>query len=200
MYLTNKKGNIEMKKIIVYGTQYGTTEKYAEELARRINVPAVSFERVESLDGYESVIYIGALYAGGVLGMAKTLKKANSHNQEFIIITVGLADPNDEENTKNIQNGIAKQLPLEILEKASIYHLRGGIDYSKLNFKHKTMMSLLYKKARSLPEDKKTAEVRAMIDTYNQVVDFVDFSSLEPIVELLTPEKKLTKEQDGYSR
>lgn len=189
-----------MKKIIIYGSQYGTTERYAEELARRLNIPAISFERIENLDSYESIIYIGALYAGGVLGMAKTLKKANPLSQEFTIITVGLADPNDEENIKNIQYGISKQLPLEILEKSSIYHLRGGIDYSKLNFKHKTMMSLLYKKAKSLPEDKKNAEVRAMIDTYNQVVDFVDYSSLDSVVESLSPEKRLTKEQEGYSR
>jgi hypothetical protein len=45
------------------------------------------------------------------------------------------------------------------------------------------MMSLLYKKAKGLPEEKKTAEVKAMIDTYNQKVDFVDFSSLESIIK-----------------
>lgn len=74
-----------------------------------------------------------------------------------------------------------QKIPI-LYEKASIYHLRGGIDYSKLNFAHKTMMSLLYKKAKGLPEEKKTAEVKAMIDTYNKKVNFVDFSSLENII------------------
>lgn len=55
--------------------------------------------------------------------------------------------------------------------------------YLKLNFTHKTMMNLLYKKAKGLPEEKKTAEVKAMIDTYNQKVDFLDFPSLESIVK-----------------
>ena len=131
-------------------------------------------------------LYIGALYAGGVLGMAKTLKKiSNYENKKIIIATVGLADPMDIENTNNIKNGIKRQLSNEIYEKAYIYHLRGGIDYSKLNFAHRTMMSLLYKKACGLPEEKKTAEVKAMIDTYKQKVNFVDFSSLKNIIKVI---------------
>ena len=43
-------------------------------------------------------------------------------------------------------------------------------------------MALLYRKAKGLPEEKKTAEVRAMIDTYGKRVDFVDLSSLDPII------------------
>ena len=52
-----------------------------------------------------------------------------------------------------------------------------------LGFKHKTMMGMLYKKAVTLPEDKKTSEVRAMIETYNKQVDFVDLITIEPIVK-----------------
>lgn len=57
------------------------------------------------------------------------------------------------------------------------------IDYGRLSIKHKTMMSLLYNKAKKLPEEKKTDEVRAMIDTFNTKVDFVELSALEPIAE-----------------
>ena len=57
------------------------------------------------------------------------------------------------------------------------------IVYGRLSIKHKTMMTLLYNKAKKLPEEKKTAEVRAMIDTFNTKVDFVELSALEPIAE-----------------
>ena len=73
----------------------------------------------------------------------------------------------------------------EIFDRAEIFHLRGGIDYKKLNFKHKTMMTLLYNKAKNLPEEKKTADVKAMIETFNKQVDFIDFTSLNQILELL---------------
>ncbi|MGN0476483.1 MAG: flavodoxin domain-containing protein [Ruminococcus sp.] len=170
-------------KIIIYGSKYGTAKQYAEELSKRTSIKAVSFEEIKSINEYETIIYIGALYAGGVLGMAKTFKKlSHLENKKIIIATVGLADPGDIENTNNIKNGMKRQLSSEIYERAYICHLRGGIDYSKLNYAHKTMMSLLCKKAKKLPEEKKTAEVRAMIDTYNQKVDFVDFSYLEKII------------------
>lgn len=57
------------------------------------------------------------------------------------------------------------------------------IVYGRLSIKHKTMMSLLYNKAKKLPEEKKTAEVHAMIETYNKKVDFVEFTALEPIAK-----------------
>ena len=85
-------------------------------------------------------------------------------------------------NIETIQNGLKKQLPENIWNHARIFHLRGGIDYARLNLKHRTMMALLYGKAKGLPEEKKTAEVRAMIDTYGKRVDFVDLSSLDPII------------------
>ena len=172
-----------MNKIIIYGSQYGTTKKYAEELSKRTGLQAIPFEEINNINDYETIIYLGVLYAGGVLGLAKTFKKLNNiDNKKFIVVTVGLADSTNEENTTNIKNGIKRQITQDILDRTKIFHLRGGIDYSRLNFTHKTMMSLLYKKAKNLPEEKKNAEIKAMIDTYNQKVDFIDFSSLENII------------------
>ena len=173
-----------MNSIIVYGSHYGTTKQYAEELSKRTNIKAISFKKFnQQINDYDDIIYLGALYAGGVLGMSKTLKKLNNiSNKKILIATVGLSDPTDEVNKNNIRNNIKKQIPKEVLEKAKIFHLRGGIDYSKLNFAHKTMMKLLYNAVKNLPEEKQTAEDRAMIETYNKKVDFIDFSSLDKIV------------------
>ena len=44
------------------------------------------------------------------------------------------------------------------------------------------MMNLLYNMVKKLPEEKKSAEDRAMIETYNKKVEFVDFSSLDNII------------------
>ena len=173
-------------KIIIYGSQYGTTRKYADELAKRTNIECKSYEDVIDIDRYNTVIYIGGLYAGGVLGMKKTLAKISQcQNKKIIIATVGLADPMDADNTDNIKSNMKRQLSKELYENAHIFHFRGGIDYSYLNFKHKTMMGLLYKKAVGLPEEKKTAEIKAMIETYNQKVDFVDFEGLNQLIDCI---------------
>ena len=170
-------------KIIIYGSQYGTAKQYAEELARKTSIDLKRYEDVTDINQYDTVIYIGGLYAGGVLGMKKTLAKISQcQSKKIIIATVGLADPMDIENSNSIKNSMKRQLSKELYENAHIFHLRGGIDYSRLGLKHKIMMGLLYKKAVGLPEEKKTAEIKAMIETYNKKVDFVNFDSLTAIV------------------
>jgi hypothetical protein len=168
-------GEERRKAIIVYGTCYGTAKRYADELAERAGIPCVSYEDAGDLAAYDDIVYIGALYAGGVLGMKATLGALqNWEGKRISIATVGLADTTDEENIRNIRAGMVRQLPAGMMERAKLVHLRGGIDYSALNVKHKFMMKLLCEKAKKLPPEKQTAEVRAMIDTYGQVVDFVD--------------------------
>ena len=171
-----------MKEIIVYGTCYGSAKRYADELAERTGISCVSYDRAGDLDAYDRIVCIGALYAGGVLGMKATLGTlSNWQNKQIVIATVGLADPTDSENIANIRAAMARQLPAGMMEHAKLVHLRGGIDYSKLSVKHKVMMGLLYQKAKNLPPEKKTAEVRAMIDTYGQIVDFVDLPRVDEL-------------------
>lgn len=177
---------LKEKTQIIYGTNYGTAEKYACELAKRLGIEAVSFEKVRIPKDIETIIYFGGLYAGGVKGLKETLPAIyKTGYNRLVIATVGLADVTDEENVNNIRNALQRQLPPGVYEKAEIFHLRGGIDYGRLNLTHKTMMKLLYTKAKNLPEDKKNAEVRAMIETYGKRVDFVDLKALDKMEQAL---------------
>lgn len=47
------------------------------------------------------------------------------------------------------------------------------------------MLKLLYHAVKNLPEEKQKAEDRAMIETYNKKVNFIDFSSLDKIMNEL---------------
>ena len=171
-----------MKSLIIYGSQYGSAQHYAAKFAQTTNIPIMNYKNVRSLADYQLIIYFGALYAGGVMGLKKTASSFPK-NAKIIIATVGIADVNNKENTANIKGSLNKQVTPEILKNALIFHLRGALDYQKLNFKHKTMMTLLYNRVKNLPEDKKTAEDKALIETFNSKVDFVDFCSLNTIME-----------------
>lgn len=173
-----------MDCIILYGSEYGTTKRYAEELSRLTGIPAFSYETMKKSPDCKRVVYFGALYAGGVKGLKRTVKLLPA-DTKLLLVTVGLADVTDEENLRNIRQSVRKQLPASLLASTQLFHLRGGIDYSRLSFTHKTMMTLLYNKAKHLPEEKQNAEVRAMIATFNSKVDFVDFEALSPIVAAL---------------
>lgn len=173
-----------MKSLIIYGSQYGTTKCYAKKFAEITKIPIISYEDIKDLTNYDLIIHFGGLYAGGVKGLKNTVKVLKK-DAKIIIVTVGLADVYDQENIDNIRKSISKQVPQNILNNATIFHLRGGIDYKKLNLKHRTMMALLYNKVKHLPENKKTSEIKAMIETYNQKVDFIDYDALNQIIKVI---------------
>lgn len=172
-----------MNTLIIYGSQYGTTKQYAEKFAEMTGFPVISYEDIKTLTDYERIIYFGGLYAGGIKGLKNTVKQL-SPNTKLVIVTVGLADVCDKENISNISNSIKKQVPEHLLKISSVFHLRGGIDYSKLNFKHKTMMKMLYHSLKNKPVESLTQEDKTLIETYNKKVDFVDYDSLKQIVEV----------------
>ena len=173
-----------MKSLIIYGSQYGSAQHYAAKFAQTTNIPIMNYKNVRSLADYQLIIYFGALYAGGVMGLKKTASSFPK-NAKIFIVTVGIADVNNKENTANIKGSLSKQIPPEILKHALIFHLRGALDYQKLNFKHKAMMTLLYHKLKKRPEEELSAEDKELITTFNKKVDFIDYNSLKPIAEVL---------------
>ena len=55
------------------------------------------------------------------------------------------------------------------------------------------MLKLLYNKVKNLPKDKQTPEDKAMIETYNKKVSFIDFSSLDKIIKEINKETLIIK-------
>ena len=173
-----------MNTIIIYGGRYGSTKRYAERLSEITELKAVFFKDVKSVAGYDRIVYLGALCAGGIMGLKKTVC-CLSASQELFVATVGLADPTDAENVNHIRGCLKKQVPASHYDESKIFHLRGAIDYTKLSLKHRIMMKLLYSKVTKIPEAERNAEVRALIATYGKQVDFVNFDILKPIVKAL---------------
>ena len=175
-----------MKGIIVYGSNYGTTRTYAQELARRTGWPAVDWQQAKNLADYEAVVYLGGLYAGGVVGLKAVLPHLEqAPAQKLVVVTEGVADPAEPENVAHIRASLQKQLPGALYQKAQFAHLRGGIDYSLLNFNHRAMMWAMVQMLKKRPPEQQSAEDREIIRTYNQKVDFTDLASVEQVLELL---------------
>lgn len=175
-----------MKEAVIYGSKYGSARRYACELAKRLGGSAVSYEKAGDISQCDTIVYIGAVYAGGVLGMKKTLGRLRDINgKKICIVTVALGDPTDKQSISNLRKCLKRQLSDELFRTAKFFHLRGGVDYSTMGFMDKTMMGMMYKKLSKKPKEEQSADVRIMIETYNKTVDLVDFDSLLPIVEFL---------------
>ena len=172
-----------MKSVILYGSRYGSARRYAQELSKQTDIPAVSYQEAPPLSKLETIVYIGALYAGGVLGLTKTLRRQSfGEHQRLVIVTVGLADPDIPQNRENIRNSLQKQIPAQLYGRAAVFHLRGAIDYQALSLGHRTMMALLHRSLQKKPAEEWSEEDKALMETYGKQADFVDFASLRPIV------------------
>ena len=172
-----------MKSVILYGSRYGSARRYAQELSKQTDIPAVSYQEAPPLSKLETIVYIGALYAGGVLGLTKTLRRQSfGEHQRLVIVTVGLADPDILQNRENIRNALQKQIPAQLYGRAAVFHLRGAIDYQALSLGHRTMLALLHRSLQKKPAEEWSEEDKALMETYGKQADFVDFASLRPII------------------
>ena len=157
------------RAIIIYGSQYGSTKRYAEHLSEMTGIEAVTFKDAEDIDLYERVLFMGALYAGSVLGLKKTVSKM-SPKQELVT---------DPENIAYIRHSIKERVPEHFYDETRIFHLHGAIDYSHLSLKHRMMMAVIHSKISKMPEEKLNTEAKTILATYGKKVDYVDFQTLD---------------------
>jgi len=164
--------------VVVYKSKYGKTKRYAEWIAETLNAPLFESTGIKpnQLNNYDVVIYGGGLYAGGINGIRLITK--NPCNS-LILFTVGVANPAESDYTQIL----TKALTPEQLSKTKIFHLRGGIDYSKLSLVHKGMMAVMKRLIEKKPIAERESDDIGVIETYGKNVDFSERASIEPLVE-----------------
>lgn len=175
-----------MNGIILYGSRYGAAQQYAQALEERTGLPAVSYEEVLDFGPFDTIIYIGGLYAGKTTGLAKTARHLpTDHPFRLLVATVGLADPTDEGNLIHIRESLVEELSPGIFVRTTHIPLRGAIDYAKLSLKHRLMMKVMCAFLRRKPPEERSADTQEILDSYGNAVTFIDFDALTPIQEWL---------------
>ena len=181
-----------MRILVTYASKYGTTKRYAQWIAEDLACDLRDSREVnaELLKSYDILIHGGGLYAGGLSGIQTIVKNYDAiSNKRIILFSCGLADPEDPENVAHIEAGLEKVLTPEMREKIRQFHLRGGIDYSRLGLTHKAMMAMLRTVMLKKGYDNLRSEDQMMLDTYGGTVDFTNRESLAP---LLSYDRSLT--------
>lgn len=174
-----------VKAVVVFQSKYGSTKRYAEWIAEELSCDIFDRKniKVADLEPYDTIIYGGGLYAGGVSGIDVLTKNFDQlSNKNLILFTCGLADTTDIVNTDHIKAELKKVFTPQMEKRIKVFHLRGGIDYAKLNPVHKAMMAMLHKMVANKAQDTLTNEDKEMLNTYGTKVDFTDKSSITPIV------------------
>lgn len=174
-----------MNILVSYGSKYGTTKRYAQWIAEELACDLADSRELtpERLKPYDVIIHGGGLYAGGLCGINTIAKHFDViSDKQIILFSCGLADPEDPENVAHIGSGLEKVLTPEMREKIRQFHLRGGIDYSRLGLTHKAMMAMLRRVMLKKGYDNLRSEDQMMLDTYGGTVDFTNRESLAPLL------------------
>ncbi len=174
------------KTVVLYESKYGFTKCYALWIAEALSCPA--FSRKEFSPGkfadYDTIIFGGGLYAGGVGGIRLLTDHWQMISQKKVILfTCGLADPREPANVKHIRENLEKILTPEMYRKIHLFHLRGGIDYSRLSMIHKSMMAMLRRMLLKKDPQELTSEDQQLLATYGQQLDFTDRASIDRLVQ-----------------
>ena len=167
--------------IVIYGSHYGKTEKYARAIAAALGCPALSAKEVRTADlAGKTVVFGGGVYAGSICGWKRTAKKiAKAKAPRLVLFVCGLADPAKQKTRDEARMLFEKKCAAA--KDAPVFCLRGGIDYGKLKFGHRTMMAMLmqYLKRKKDP----SPEDAQLLATYGKAVDFYDESTAKAVID-----------------
>ncbi len=176
------------KIIVIYKSKYGSTKRYAQWIAEEVGADIFPLNQIKlrDLEKYDTIVYGGAVYAVGMLGIS-ALRNSFSKlaGKKVVVFSVG-ASPAYPEAMASIQ---ANNFSDAMKENVHFFHLRGGFDYTKLNWLDRTLMMLLKLKIQRKSEDLRTGDEKGMLAACQTPADWTKKEAIKPIVECIVGDK-----------
>ncbi len=172
------------KTAVVYKSKYGSTEKYAKWIAEDLNADIHKADKIsiDALLSYDTIIYCGGLYAGGMLGFKKIKKHYDKLKDKNLIVAAVGATLKKEDEIDEVKNG---NLTYEMADKVKFFILRGALNYKKMNPVDRLLMYLLVRSIKNKKHEALDNDSKGVLATYGKVVDFTNRKSIAPIVEYI---------------
>lgn len=161
---------------IVYTSNTGYTEQYANILADKTGLPVYNVENVKKdLAEGSDVIYLGWLMAGFVTDYKVVLKHCNVK----AVCGVCLGTSGSQIDTVRKNNSIPEEIP--------VFTLQGGFDMKKLKGMHKFTMKIVRKslKKQIAAKEEQTEDDKLIVQMLDHGGSAVSEDALMPVIELL---------------
>lgn len=171
--------------VVIYESKYGSTKKYAQWIAEELSCDLFERKQIkkDALKQYDVIIYGGGVYAGKVSGAEAVIKAFHTmQDKSLILFTCGLSDPKDVQNAESVETVLRQKMTADTEKNVKIFHFRGGIDYSRLSFADRSIMSMLIKILQKKEPGMLTAQERDMLDSYGKAVDLTDRAAIQPLI------------------
>ena len=173
-----------MKTLVFYSSKTGFVKKYAEWIADVLKADLLTFDNVDcrTLRSYDTIIYGGGLYAGGINGIGRIKKNLTKLEGKKIIVFASGASPWSAKVLNEVRD---KNFTPEQQKNLRFFYLRGGFDLTKLGFFDKFLMKLLKikimsKKKKGIPLD---GDETGMLNAMENPVDFTKKENINELVD-----------------
>lgn len=179
-----------MKKVVVYDSQFGSTEYYANAIASGLECQAIHVDKIKEIsffNDYDIIILGGCLLSNEISGAELFQSWINNcPEKEWIIYTVGLANPEmtdfDEIYAKNFSEDIHQDIP--------IFNFRGTITYKRIDLMSELAHQARLNKVSSVDNVDLTAYQVQMLKKYHTTADYRDLVAVQDLINYV---KKLEK-------
>lgn len=174
-----------MSALVLFRSVYGHAEKYAQWLGESLSTAPIDLadRRPTPLIGADCAVFVLPVYVSNLTEVKRVGQLAEAAPEVPIAIaTVGMNDLNTDTNARDEVLGKCRAaLPAPVFERINWFHLRGGLDYERMRFKHRMLMRMMYgmMRQRAKKGDEKAQE---FCDSYGKSLDFTDRALLEPVV------------------
>ena len=170
------------RTVIIYKSKYGATARYAALLSEMLGGEALEAGAAGAgaLEGADTVIFAGGVYAGGVAGMDRFRRLLPAlTGRRLALLCVG-ASPYDEKALAALRarcSGLPEDVPL--------FYARGAWDEEKMSLKDRMMCALLQKMVAKRPPEETEPWMRELLGARGQKRDWVSGEYLTPLLEYM---------------
>ena len=171
-----------MKGIVIYKSKYGSTKKYAEWIRESTGFDMAEADKFkpDQLGNYDTVIFGGGIYAGGIAGIAFLKKNiARLKGKNLAVFCCG-ASPFDADFMKALKE---RNMPGE-LSDIPLFYCRGGCDIANLHFADKTLCKMLVKAVSKKDPAQREVWETALVEASETACDWSDKAYITPILEI----------------
>lgn len=169
-----------MNTVVIYRSKSGYAKRYAEIISNSLEADIFDVSKIslKDIEKYDTVVYGGGLYAGGIKNVKFITKNDEFFvNKNVIVFFCGATPPRQSD----VDLVIDRNFTIEQQKKIKIFYMRGGFDFSRLSRFDKFLMLLLKLKLKSQKE--LTADEKGMLNAYNTPMDFTSEKNTVDLID-----------------
>ncbi len=169
-----------MKTVVLYKSRTGNTQRYAEDIARRVNGEVYPLKKgwLKKIEDADCIVFGGYVQAGIIAGLDDFLSEFERFSDvPILIFAVGMAYPTKEGRQDLITGNLLDMYHVRF------YQVQGGFDLNKLGLFNRLMMKRTLS-AMAGKEDATAAE-RSLGDLLNRPLAVYDHEKIDKIVSVI---------------